>query len=156
MNANGSAYVPDPGLIFEFSEGSQTMLTVAIFDANAISRNLLGTVLTNGGYHVVGDANTSSAAFARVFKLRPQIVCIDTGPVESDAGMAMLDTIRSALPKTMVFMVSGNMSAASVQGAVQRGVHGFIVKPFNSATVLTTIRNAVIKFAKQQGGKADD
>ena len=126
------------------------MLTVAIIDGNAISRNLLGTVLTNGGYDVVADANTSSAGFARIIKLRPQIVCIDTGPVESDAAMLMLDTIRDALPKTIIFMVSGNMNAATVQSALQRGVQGFIVKPFNSATVLTTIRNAVLKFAKQQ------
>jgi len=36
-----------------------------------------------------------------------------------------------------------------VQTAAQRGVRGFIVKPFNAVTVLTTIRNAIIKIAKQ-------
>lgn len=123
------------------------MLKVVIIDANAIARNLLHTVLTNGGHHVVGDSNTSPAGLAKMVILRPQIVCIDTGQAD---GMALLESIRSELPKALVFMVSGQMDSATVQGALQRGVHGFIVKPFNSVTVLTTIRNAVMKFAKQQ------
>ena len=123
------------------------MLKVVIIDANAIARNLLHTVLTNGGHHVVGDSNTSAAGLAKMVILRPQIVCIDTGQAD---GMALLESIRSELPKALVFMVSGQIDSATVQGALQRGVHGFIVKPFNSVTVLTTIRNAVMKFAKQQ------
>lgn len=123
------------------------MLKAVIIDGNAITRNLLQTVLTNGGHHVVGDSNTSAAGLAKMVILRPQIVCIDIGQAD---GMALLESVRSELPKALVFMVSAQMDSATVQGALQRGVHGFIVKPFNSVTVLTTIRNAVMKFAKQQ------
>jgi two-component system chemotaxis response regulator CheY len=130
------------------------MLKAVIIDGNAISRDLLNTVLTNGGHHVVGNANTSSAGIARMIKLKPQIVCIDIGHADGE-GMDMLDMIRSTLPKTMIFMVSGKIDSATVQNALQRGVHGFIVKPFNSSTVLTTIRNTVMKFARQQQTKAD-
>lgn len=125
------------------------MLKVVILDGNAISRNLLNTVLTNGGHEVVGDTNTSPAGLARMITLRPQIICVDAGQDEGSA-MELLDTIRGQLPKTLVFLVSGQMHPGTIQGALQRGVHGFIVKPFNSVTVLTTIRNAVIKFARQQ------
>lgn len=125
------------------------MLKVVILDSNAISRNLLNSVLTNGGHEVIGDANTSSASVAKMITLRPQIICVDAGPDASGA-MELIDSIRGQLPKTLLFMVSGQMEPAIVQGALQRGVHGFIVKPFNSLTVLTTIRNAVIKFARQQ------
>lgn len=125
------------------------MLKVVIIDGNAIERNLLQTLLTNGGHHVVGDSNTSAAGLAKMVTLRPQIVCIDTGKAEGD-GMALLEALRRELPKTLIFMVSGQMDSAAVQAALQRGAHGFIVKPFNSATVLTTIRNAVMKFARQQ------
>jgi CheY-like chemotaxis protein len=70
---------------------------VVILDGSAISRDLLNSVLTNGGHHVVGDSNTSPAALATMIKLRPQIVCVDTGQADAD-GMAILDTIRSELP----------------------------------------------------------
>lgn len=125
------------------------MLKVVIIDGNAIERKLLQTILTNGGHHVVGDSNTSAAGLAKMVILRPQIICIDIGKAEGD-GMALLEALRRELPKTLIFMVSGQMDSATVQGALQRGAHGFIVKPFNSVTVLTTIRNAVMKFARQQ------
>jgi two-component system, chemotaxis family, chemotaxis protein CheY len=130
------------------------MLRVVIIDGIAMSRNLLGTILTNGGHEVVGDSNTSTAGLARMIKLRPQIVCIDIGH-EEDGGMALLDTVRGELPKALIFMVSGKMNPENVQGALQRGVQGFIVKPFNADTVLTTIRNAILKLARQQKIKTE-
>lgn len=131
------------------------MLTVVVIDGNAISRNLLGTVLTNGGYQLVGDANTSSAGLANMIKLHPQIVCIDIGQTDNES-MDKLAAIRSGLPKALVFMVSGKMDADAVQGALRQGVHGFIVKPFNAVTVLTTIRKTIVKLARQHQLRMDD
>ncbi len=128
------------------------MLKVVIIDGNAISRNLLSSVLTTGGYEVIGDSNTSSAGIASMVKLQPQIICIDTGDAEN-SGLDMLESLRSLFPKALVFMVAANMDADRVQGALQRGVHGFIIKPFNAVTVLMTIRNAVLKLARQQAAK---
>ncbi|MGZ3253941.1 MAG: response regulator [Burkholderiaceae bacterium] len=131
------------------------MLKVVIIDGNAISRNLLTSVLTTGGYEVIGDTNTSSAGIASMTKLQPQVICVDTGDAENN-GMDMLDSLRNLFPKSLIFMVAANMDSDRVQGALQRGVHGFIVKPFNAVTVLMTIRNAVIKLAKQQMAKPNE
>lgn len=128
------------------------MLKVVIIDGNAISRNLLTSVLTTGGYEVIGDSNTSSAGLTSMYKLQPQIVCVDTGDAANN-GMDMLETLRGMFPKSLIFMVAAKMDSDRVQGALQRGVHGFIVKPFNAVTVLMTIRNAVIKLARQQTAK---
>lgn len=124
------------------------MLKVVVIDANAISRNLLTSVLVNGGHNVVGDSNTSSAGLANMIKLQPQLVCIDIGTPD-DEGFARLDTLRNGLPKALIFLVSGKMEPVFVQRAVEWGIHGFIVKPFNAVTVLAGIRNAIIKIAKQ-------
>lgn len=128
------------------------MLKIVIIDGNAISRNLLGSVLTTGGYEVIGDTNTSSAGIASMARLQPQIICIDTGDAEN-SGMDMLASLHGMFPKSLLFLVAAKMDADRVQGALQRGVHGFIIKPFNATTVLMTIRNAVIKLAKQQTAK---
>jgi DNA-binding NarL/FixJ family response regulator len=125
------------------------MLKVVIIDPNAISRNLLGSLLTAGGYDVLGESNTSPAGIINLVKLKPQIVCVGTGDAPNH-GMELIESIRTEFPKCLVFVVSASMDATMVQGALQRGVHGFIVKPFNATTVLTTIRNAIIKLAKQQ------
>lgn len=126
------------------------MLKVVVVDNNAISRDLLSTILLNGGHDVIGGSNNSSAGLAKVIKLHPQVVCIDIGVADSDGdGMEMLDILREALPKVLLFLVSGKISEETVQSALQHGVHGFIVKPFNTVTVLATIRNSIIKLARQ-------
>jgi two-component system, chemotaxis family, chemotaxis protein CheY len=124
------------------------MLKVVVLDTNAISRNLLTSVLVNGGYDVVGDSNITPAALASMIKLQPQLVCIDIGTADSE-GLGKLATLRSELPKALVFLVSGKFEPATIESAVAHGVQGFIVKPFNAVTVLGTIRKTVIKFAKQ-------
>jgi DNA-binding NarL/FixJ family response regulator len=133
------------------------MLKVVVIDGNAISRNLLTSVLDGGGYDVAGGANTSSAGLANMIKLQPQVVCIDIGTTD-DEGFGKLETLRTGLPKALVFLVSGKLEAATVQRALEHGVQGFIVKPFNGITVLATIRNTIIKLAKQHrqenGGSA--
>jgi two-component system, chemotaxis family, chemotaxis protein CheY len=124
------------------------MLKVVVLDANAISRNLLTSVLVNGGYDVVGDSNISAAGVATMIKLQPQLVCIDIGAT-GDEALQKLDTLRNELPKALLFLVSGQFSADTIQDARERGVHGFIVKPFNALTVLNVIRKTVIAVAMQ-------
>src|ERR1700677_4803701 len=128
------------------------MLKVVIIDGSAISRGLLNSVLTDGGHEVIGDSNTSQDSLARMINLQPQLVCVDVGH-EGD-GMAILDTLREGLPRAILCLVSGKIEPTTVEQALQHGVHGFIVKPFNSVTVLKTIRNAVIKVVKQQQARA--
>ncbi|MFZ6777183.1 ANTAR domain-containing response regulator [Undibacterium sp. Ji83W] len=129
------------------------MLKAVILDANAVARNLLTSVLVNGGHDVVGDANLTPASLARVIKLKPQIVCVDIGETDEE-GLALLDKIKAELPKALLFLVSSKIDATILQTAQQRGVQGFIVKPFNSVAVLTSIRNTIIRIAKQQRASA--
>jgi two-component system, chemotaxis family, chemotaxis protein CheY len=124
------------------------MLKVVVMDANAISRNLLTSVLTGGGHEVVGAFNTSGASIAAMAKLQPQLVCIDIGSADEES-LGKLDLIRHELPKTLLFLVSSGFEAATVQAAVARGVQGFIVKPFKSAAVLENIRNTILKLARR-------
>ena len=127
------------------------MLKAVIVDSNAISRGLLNTVLTEGGYEVVGQAHTGQNALLQAAKFRPQIMCIAREQVED--GSNVVEQLRARLPKTLIFMVSGTLDAPTIEAALARGVQGFIVKPFKADTVLKTIRNTVIAVVrKQQGG----
>jgi len=124
------------------------MLKVVIIDGSAIARGLLNTVLTDGGHDVVGDSNTSPASLARMIKLQPNVVCVDIG-AEPDR-LSILETLHEALPRAIIFLVSGKIEPDLVSEAVKHGVQGFIVKPFNSVTVLKTIRSTILKFVKRQ------
>ena len=130
------------------------MLKAIILDNQAVTRNLLGSVLTTGGHEVVGDANTNSSNLARMVKLQPQIVCVDIGEANGE-GLALLDRLHKELPKALIFLVSSKIDAATIQSAQQHGVSGFIVKPFNSVAVLNSIRNTILRIAKQQKTKVE-
>lgn len=129
------------------------MLRAVILDNQAVARNLLASVLTNGGHEVVGDGNTASASIARIVKLRPQIVCVDIGEPDTD-GIATLDRLRDELPKALIFLVSAKIDAETIQLTRDHGVSGYIVKPFNAVAVLTSIRNTIVRVIREQKAKA--
>lgn len=124
------------------------MLKAVIVDGNAVSRSMLASVLTEGSYNVVGTTNTSQLGYGLAVKHAPHIVCIAREQIED--GNEVVEQIRAMLPKTLIFIVSGTLDAVAIQGALARGVHGFIVKPFKADTVLKTIRNTVVAWVKKQ------
>ena len=126
------------------------MLKAVIVDASALSRDLLNTVLTEGGYGVVGHTHTSSQGYALALKFRPQLICI--AREQMDDGERIVEQIRANLPKTIIFMLSGALDAPTLQAALARGVQGFIVKPFKADTVLKTIRSTVLAMIRKQQG----
>ncbi|MDB5747280.1 MAG: hypothetical protein JWP72_2128 [Massilia sp.] len=129
------------------------MLKAVLVDSNAVSRGLLNTVLQDGGYEVVGQTHTARGALLLAMKFQPQIVCIAREQVEEGGGpdgSGVVEQLRAALPKTLVFMVSGTFDAPTIEAAMARGVHGFIVKPFKADTVLKTIRNTVLALVRRQ------
>ncbi len=128
------------------------MLKAIILDNQAVARDLLASVLTNGGHEVVGGSNTNLANLARLIKLQPQIVCVDIGEATPE-GLLVIETLRKEFPRSLLFLVSAQLDAAIIQAAQERGVSGFIVKPFNSGAVLSAIRNTVIRIAQQQKQK---
>ncbi|MDR7052420.1 two-component system chemotaxis response regulator CheY [Duganella sp. 3397] len=124
------------------------MLKAIIIDSSAVARGLLNTVLLDGGYDVAGQGHTCAAGVALMIKHNPHIVCIALEQVESD--LDGMREIKSKWPKALIFMVSSQLDAATIQSAHAMGVNGFIVKPFKADTVLNTIRNVVIAMVKRQ------
>ena len=124
------------------------MLKAVIIDANAVSRGLLNSVLTEGGHSVVGQTHAPSQGLALLHKFRPHVVCVALEQMEDP--FDILAQIQEQLPKTLVFMVSGAIDQATLEASVARGVHGFIVKPFKADAVLKTIKNGVLAMIRRQ------
>lgn len=124
------------------------MLKAVIIDSSAVARGLLNTVLLDGGYDVVGQSHNCTSAMNLLIKYQPHIICITREAIEAE-GSAVRE-IKTNWPKTLIFMVSSEFDAATVQAAHAMGVAGFVVKPFKADTVLNTIRNTVIAMVKRQ------
>jgi two-component system chemotaxis response regulator CheY len=124
------------------------MLKAMIIDASGVARGLLNTVLSEGGYDVVGSTHTMGQGFALAMKHRPQLICIARENIEDGSGV--MEEMRAKLPKSLIFMVSGAIDAATIQSSLALGINGFIVKPFKHDAVLKTIRTAVLALIKKQ------
>ncbi len=123
------------------------MLKAIIIDQSAISRDLLNAILLNENYEIVGHSGTANQGLALAIKHKPQIVCADMDVINTGN---FLPSLREALPKSLIFMVSSEVKADTLKDAIARGVHGVIIKPFNSVKVASTIKNAVLAYVKRQ------
>lgn len=115
---------------------------VFIVDDNDTARTALRLIVNHlPGYSVLGEASDGDSAVSKVLALQPDLVCLDISLPNSD-GLDVLSLLRSLAPQIPVVMVSAHNDARSVRVALQRGGAGFIVKPFNLATVHAALTRA--------------
>lgn len=126
---------------------AKAQASILIVDDNGTMRALLRGILRSdeaADYIVVGEASDCETAVEQALKLRPDIVCLDIVMPKGN-GLDVLKKIRSELPQTVVLMVSSSHDKATVNAAIEGGASGYIVKPFNSSTVLGLIEQSVAK-----------
>jgi len=114
---------------------------VLLVDDNDLMRTLLRGILRNEHYQIIGEARNGALALEFVGREKPDIVCLDVMMPEMD-GLEALQNIKAAHPEIIVVMITGNPSVENVHESIQGGADGFIVKPFNAAKVLDTLRQA--------------
>lgn len=126
---------------------TKALTSILIVDDNGTMRALLRGILRSDespSYEVVGTASDCEMAMEQALKLRPDIVCLDI-TMPKGSGLDVLKQIRKELPQTVVLMVTGSSDSGTVKAALEGGASGYIIKPFNSATVLSMIAQAVEK-----------
>lgn len=118
---------------------ASTCLRILIVDDNDLTRALLGVILRGSEFKIVGQAENVPSGLAMARDLRPDIILLDIlmpGPLGLDA----IRPFKEMLPNAMVLMVSGQDNDEWVQQALSEGACGYISKPFNSQSVLETIK----------------
>ena len=112
--------------------------TVIIVDDNDMMRGILRGMLRGEHYEVIGEARNGVAAVEIANRLKPDIICLDVMMPEKD-GLEALCEIKATTPQIDVVMITSSSEPETVQGAIQNGASGYIVKPFNAAKVLDTL-----------------
>jgi two-component system chemotaxis response regulator CheY len=113
--------------------------SVVIVDDDPYMRGVLRLMLRSDEYEVVGEAADGEAALGLCNRLRPSVVLLDSNMPNKD-GLEVLDELKTAKYAGKVVLISGEATLHKVKLAVQKGAAGFIVKPFNSGTVLDELR----------------
>lgn len=118
---------------------------ILIIDDNEMTRALLNLILRSDEYEVIGEADNAQTGLALAKKLRPDIILLDN--VMPDAnGITIIKPLKDALPDCVILMVTRTDDTDLVTEAIQSGAAGFIIKPFNTQSILETMHKARDKF----------
>lgn len=114
---------------------------ILIVDDDTDLLELLTMRLTAAGYKV--DAVQSAEAALNYLDVsRPQLVISDMQMSGMD-GMALFEQIHRTLPTLPVIILTAHGTIPDAVTAVQRGVFGYLAKPFDSKTLLANISQAL-------------
>jgi len=117
--------------------------TVLAVDDDEFQRNIIGKLLKTENYHLIFATNGVDALNI-LRKTRPDIILMDIMMPDMDG----IETTRrlKAVPqfaKIPVIMVTGDSEGNVVIDSLKAGASDFVVKPYNSATLIAKITQAL-------------
>ncbi|MFW6079511.1 MAG: response regulator [Gemmatimonadota bacterium] len=116
--------------------------TALICDDAIFMRTMLGDILKQAGFEIVGEAETGEEAVEKYRELEPDLVTMDI--VMPDMGG--IDAVREIIaeyPDAKILMCSAMGQQALVVEAVQAGARDFVVKPFQPSRVLEAVQRVL-------------
>ena len=116
--------------------------TVLVCDDAIFMRTMIGDILRQADYDVIGEAETGLEAVERFKELKPDLVTMDI--VMPDMGG--IDAVREIVkidPSARVLMCSAMGQQALVVEAIQAGAKDFVVKPFQPSRVLEAVQRVL-------------
>jgi two-component system response regulator GlrR len=97
--------------------------------------------LSAAGY-AVSTAESGERALAQASVDRPQLVVTDLRMGGMD-GMALFETLRQSHPTMPVIILTAHGTIPDAVAAVQRGVFGYLTKPYDPKALLTEVERAL-------------
>lgn len=113
--------------------------TVLVVDDAIFMRTMIGDILKQAGFEVVGEASSGVEAVQQYKELKPDLVTMDI--VMPDMGG--IDAVREIIkedPKARILMCSAMGQQGLVVEAIQAGARDFVVKPFQPSRVIEAVQ----------------
>jgi two-component system response regulator GlrR len=108
------------------------------------------TFRLEGADYAVESADSAERALARLSVAIPQLVITDLRMSGMD-GMALFENIHKSNPTLPVIILTAHGTIPDAVAATQRGVFGYLTKPFDSKDLLQQVEKAVAL----SGGRSD-
>lgn len=115
--------------------------TILVVDDDPDLLHLIGLRLTTAGYDVV-PASSGAEAFELFHARTPRAVITDLR-MEGMDGLALFERIHTEAPSMPVIILTAHGSIPEAVRATQRGVFGFLTKPFDGHDLLERVAAAV-------------
>jgi two-component system response regulator GlrR len=115
--------------------------TILLVDDDKDLLHLISMRLAAAGY-AVATAASGPAALAAMSVTPPELVITDLR-MEGMDGLALFDAIHRLAPSLPVVILTAHGTIPEAVAATQRGVFGFLTKPFDPGVLLDTVAEAL-------------
>jgi two-component system, NtrC family, response regulator GlrR len=126
---------------------------ILLVDDDADLLRLLAMRLKAAGY-TVATAESASAAISQFAVARPHLVITDMRMPDMD-GIALFERIHHEAPALPVIMLTAHGTIPEAVAATQRGLFGYLTKPFDSRELLDTVARALRLHVPTEGQPAE-
>ena len=120
------------------------MKNIVIADDSLFMRQCLKVILVKAGYNIVGEAENGLVAVEMYKKHKPDLMTLDITMPKLD-GLGALKEIKELNKDAIIVMCSSMGQKYHKDESDKYGADDFIVKPFQSEDVLSTIEKALNK-----------
>jgi two-component system chemotaxis response regulator CheY len=118
------------------------MAKVLVCDDSAFMRMMLKKVLIENGHEVVAEAGDGKQAVQMYRLHKPDLTTMDITMPNLD-GIEAVKIIHDENPLARIIMVTALGQKAIITDALKAGASDFIVKPFDPAQVIDTIKKVL-------------
>jgi len=120
---------------------------ILIVDDDENVRKVLATILEEEGY-AVESADTAKKAIEKSRRKFYNLALIDIRLPDIE-GTELLTRMRDTTPKMRKIIITGFPTLQNAMEALNRGAHGYILKPFDIEKVLETIKEELKKQSEE-------
>jgi len=100
---------------------------ILVVDDHPLTRDALASLLTQGGFDVVGEAADGAEALDLAHELQPDLVLLDLSMPGLD-GLAALPRLRAAAPGCEVVVLTASGTEENLLAAIRGGAAGYLLK----------------------------
>jgi DNA-binding NarL/FixJ family response regulator len=100
---------------------------ILLVDDHPLTREALGSLLTQNGFSVVGEAADGAEALEQAAELGPDLVLLDLSMPGVD-GLTALPGIREAAPECEVVVLTASGTEENLLAAIRGGAAGYLLK----------------------------
>jgi CheY-like chemotaxis protein len=114
---------------------------ILVIDDSSELRSLLETILPFGGYRTA-SAGTAQEGLEKVSQLRPDLILVDLELPDTN-GLKLLEELKHRQLAIPTVMMTGYGSEGVASRALHAGALGYLVKPFTTEEVLSSVEKAL-------------
>ena len=115
---------------------------ILIIDDSTELRSLLESILPYSGYQTL-SASTGEEGIDLATKLRPDVILVDL-ELPDTSGLKVIEALNQRGLTIPTIMITGYGSEGTAARALRLGAEGYLVKPFTTEEVLSSVEKALV------------